>query len=328
MVFQPSYKRLLESGEFEKRILKAEEILKACTSCPRKCLTDRTIDEYGFCLSGYLPVVSSYTSHFGEEPVLSGTRGAGNIFFGNCNLRCMFCQNYVISQNWKAEKNNEVSFEGLADIMLELQSRKTHNIGLVSPSHFSAQIIKSIYIAAKKGLKLPVIYNTNGYDSVEMIKLYDGIADIYLPDLKYGDDEFAMKYSKAENYFETAKAAIKEMYKQVGHKLVYEGDVVVRGLIIRHLVLPNDLSETEKVFKFIAEELSPEVHVSVMSQYFPSFKANRDILINRTLRETEYDRVLRLMDKYGLKNGWTQELESQQTYRPEFENDRITPFSF
>ena len=328
MVFQPSYIKLFESGELERRAIKADEILKSCTSCPRNCLANRTSEEYGFCLSGYLPIVSSYTPHFGEEPVISGTRGAGNIFFGNCNLRCVFCQNYVISQNWKVERKNEVSFERLADIMLELQEKQTHNIGLVSPTHFSSQILKSVFIAAKKGLTLPIVYNTNGYDSVEMIKMYEGVADIYLPDLKYGNNEYAVKYSKAENYFDTAKAAIKEMYRQVGHELIYDGNVVMRGLIIRHLVLPNNLSETEEVFKFIANELSPKVHVSVMSQYFPTFKANRDILIDRTLRESEYDKVLMLMDKYGLENGWTQELESYETYRPGFENNRETPFSF
>ena len=323
---RPSYIKLFKSGELEKRALKASENLKACSDCPRECLVDRSAGEYSFCLSGYLPVVSSYTPHFGEEPVLSGTKGAGNIFFGNCNLRCVFCQNYSISQNWKNEKNNEVSFERLAEIMLELQDKQVHNIGLVSPTHFSSQIVKSIFIAVKNGLNIPIIYNTNGYDSVDTIKMYEGIADIYLPDIKYGNDEYAMKYSKVKNYFNAVKAAVKEMYRQVGHELVYDGDVIVRGLVIRHLILPNDLSETEEVFKFIAEELSPKVHVSVMSQYYPTHKAERDILINRTIRESEYDRVLRLMDKYELENGWTQELESQETYRPAFEKDRKNPF--
>lgn len=328
MYNQPSYIKLFESGELEHRSIKADDNLKSCRDCPRDCSIDRTADNYSFCLSGYLPVVSSYTPHFGEEPVISGTRGAGNIFFGNCNLRCMFCQNYSISQNWKAEKKNTVSFERLAGIMLELQEKNVHNIGLVSPTHFASQILKSIYIAVQKGLKIPIVYNTNGYDSVDTIKMYEGVADIYLPDIKYGSDEYAHKYSKVNNYFGSAKEAVKEMYRQVGYKLVYDGDVIVKGLIIRHLVLPNDLSETEAVFKFIAEELSPKVHISVMSQYYPAFKAGRDILINRPVRETEYDKVLRLMDKYGLENGWTQELESKEIYRPDFENNREAPFSF
>ncbi len=324
----PSYIKLYECGELKERVLKAEEMLKACNICPKDCKVNRTNNDYSFCLSGYLPVVSSYTPHFGEEPVISGTRGAGNIFFGNCNLRCMFCQNYLISQNWKVERTNEISFDRLADIMIELQNKGCHNIGLVSPTHFSAQIIKGIYLAVQKGLKIPIVYNTNGYDSVEMIKLYDGIADIYLPDFKYGNNEYAKKYSRADDYFEKAKEAVKEMYRQVGEELFYEDDVVVRGLIIRHLVLPNDLSDTEPVFKFISKELNPRVHVSVMSQYYPTFKSSRDILIDRKLRESEYNRVLRLMDKYGLENGWTQELESFDTYRPEFDKSRETPFSF
>ncbi len=186
MTFVSSYIQTIENGDFEDRIARAEKILQSCTSCPRNCNIDRTNGEYGICQSGSLPVVSSYTPHFGEEPVLSGSRGAGNIFFGNCNLRCVFCQNYVISQNYKVERKNEVSNERLADIMVELQGKDCHNIGLVSPTHFSASILRSIYLAAIKGLRLPIIYNTNGYDSVEMLKLYDGVIDIYLPDFKWG----------------------------------------------------------------------------------------------------------------------------------------------
>ncbi|HEX2865401.1 MAG TPA: radical SAM protein [Ignavibacteriales bacterium] len=327
MNFIPSYIKLHESGELNKRALEAETSLSSCTSCPRNCLSDRLNDELGVCLSGYLPIVSSYTPHFGEEPVLSGSRGAGNIFFGNCNLRCVFCQNFEISQNWKSERKHEVTFERLASIMLELQDKDCHNIGLVSPTHFSAQILKSISIAAHMGLRLPIIYNTNGYDSLDMLKLYDGVADIYLPDIKYGSDENARRYSKVDKYFEKAKLAVKEMFRQVGSELIFEGDVVVRGLIIRHLVLPNGMAESEEVFRFIANELSPDVHVSLMSQYFPTNKAEKDILINRTVRVSEYEKVLDLMEKYHLKNGWIQEMESEQNYRPEFVKDRIDPFN-
>jgi putative pyruvate formate lyase activating enzyme len=212
--------------------------------------------------------------------------------------------------------------------MISLQNKGCHNIGLVSPTHFSAQILKSIYIAIEKGLHLPIIYNSNGYDSVEILKLYEGIIDIYLPDFKYGNDEYAKKYSKAEGYFEKAGLAIKEMYRQLGSGLIFESNVIVKGLIIRHLVLPNDLAETENVFKYIAKELSPDVYLSVMSQYYPVFLSNRDILINRPIRESEYDRVLRLLDKYNLNNGWTQEIESTETYRPDFNGNREKPFSF
>jgi putative pyruvate formate lyase activating enzyme len=326
MAFIPSYIKLFLSRELRKRSELALEILQSCRSCPHNCKIDRSNDEVGFCHSGFLPVVSSYTAHYGEEPVLSGTRGAGNIFFGNCNLRCVYCQNFEISQNWKVENQNDVSHERLAEIMIELQKRNCHNIGLVSPSHFSAAILKSIYLAVEKGLSLPIIYNTNGYDSVEMLKLYEGVIDIYLPDLKYGNNDNAKTYSKIDNYFDRAKEAIKEMFRQVGDKLIYDDDVVVRGLIIRHLVLPNGLAETEKVFQFIADELSPNVYISLMSQYYPSNKANNDILISRPLRASEYEKAIALMEKYGLHNGWIQEQESFNYYLPQFNVDRENPF--
>ncbi|MCX6174592.1 MAG: radical SAM protein [Ignavibacteriales bacterium] len=310
----------------KERAEKVFQILESCKSCPHNCRVDRTRGEYGICQSLELPIVSSYTAHFGEEPVLSGTKGAGNIFFGNCNMRCIFCQNFEISQNWKVEREHEISSERLSDIMIELQKRNCHNIGLVSPTHFSAVILRSICLAIEKGLFLPIIYNTNGYDSVEILKLYDDVIDIYLPDLKYGDNQSAKTYSKIDNYFDESKKAIKEMFNQVGDELVYEEDVVVRGLIIRHLVLPNGLAESEKVFKFIAEELSPNVHVSLMAQYYPSNKASNDILINRTLSESEYEKALELMDKYGLHNGWIQEMESSESYRPYFNEGRENPF--
>ncbi|MDY0082565.1 MAG: radical SAM protein [Ignavibacteriaceae bacterium] len=327
MKFIPSYKRLLKSGELKKRAEIAYNDLLSCTCCPLDCKVNRIAGELGICVSGHLPVVSSYTPHFGEEPVLLGTRGAGNIFFGNCNLKCVYCQNHEISQNYKSERYHQVSHDRLAEIMLELQQRDCHNIGLVSPTHFSSTILKSIYLAAEKGLNLPIIYNTNGYDSVEMLKLYDGVIDIYLPDFKYGSNEYAKKYSHIDNYFERTKEAIKEMFRQVGDKLVYNDGIVVRGLIIRHLVLPNDLSDTEKVFKFIAEELSPNIYISLMSQYYPTHKAYKDILINRTLRYSEYQKALDLLDKYGLHNGWIQEMESPANYLPNFNQDRVNPFN-
>ena len=280
----------------------------------------------GTCQSGDQPIVSSYTLHFGEEPVLSGTNGAGNIFFGNCNLRCDYCQNFEISQNPAEEKLNEVSVERLAEIMLELQNKNCHNIGLVSPTHFAVPILKSIRLAIVKGLNLPVIYNSNGYDPVEVLKLYKDVVDIYLPDFKYGNNDYGRFYSKAPDYFDKAKLAIKEMYDQVGSELVYENGVVVRGLIIRHLVLPNGLSESEEVFKFISRELDPKIHISVMAQYYPTNRASKNILLNRKISETEYVRVLALLEKYGLENGWVQEMDSHEFYRPNFDDDREDPF--
>jgi putative pyruvate formate lyase activating enzyme len=325
--YQASYIKLFENGSLLERVNSVLSVLERCTCCPRNCGVDRKNGEYGICQSLELPIVSSYTAHHGEEPVLSGTRGAGNIFFGNCNLRCMFCQNHEISQNWKVENNNQITYERLAAIMIDLQNRDCHNIGLVSPTHFSAQILKSIYMATQQGLHLPIIYNSNGYDSVEILKLYEDVVDIYLPDFKYGNDTYAKKYSRVDNYFECTGAAIKEMFNQVGDELVYEEGVVVRGLIIRHLVLPNGLAETEKVLKFIAEELSPKVHISLMSQYYPANKANTEPLLSRSLRISEYEKAIELMDKYGLHNGWIQEMESTDSYRPQFNQDRENPFN-
>lgn len=325
MNFVPSYLKLISSSEFESRISAVDAILKNCTSCPRNCYVDRTNGELGTCQSGDQPIVSSYTPHFGEEPVLSGTKGAGNIFFGNCNLRCDYCQNFVISQNPNVESKNQTSVERLAGIMIELQNKSCHNISLVSPTHFAVPILKAIYLAVKQGLNLPIIYNTNGYDSVEVLKLYKDVVDIYLPDFKYGTDENGRRYSKAPDYFEQTKAAITEMYNQVGSELIYKDGIVVRGLIIRHLVLPNDLSESEKVFKFISS-LDSKIHVSLMSQYFPVNRASKNILLNRCISQTEYYRSVELLNKYGLENGWMQEIESNDFYRPFFDEDRIDPF--
>jgi len=324
MNFNPSYKKISEE-DFADRLLQADEILKSCTGCPRDCNIDRTGGELGSCQSGDKPIVSSYTLHFGEEPVLSGTNGAGNIFFGNCNLRCDYCQNFEISQRPLFEKLNVISVERLSEIMIDLQRKGAHNISLVSPTHFSASILKSIKIARDKGLNLPIIYNTNGYDSVEILKLYKDVIHIYLPDFKYGNNEYGRRYSKAPNYFDNCKLAIKEMYKQVGGELIYENSVVVRGLIIRHLVLPNGLAESEEVFKFIAS-LDPKIHISLMAQYYPTNRSSRNILLNRKISFREYERVLELLDKYGLENGWIQELESNDFYRPNFNEDRVDPF--
>ncbi|MEI7812377.1 MAG: radical SAM protein [Ignavibacteria bacterium] len=326
MSFEPSYIKLLKSGELKKRAKTADKILSACNCCPHNCLVDRNYKP-GSCLSGYLPVVSSYTPHFGEEPVLSGSNGAGNIFFGGCNLRCVYCQNFEISQNRESERQYEISIQELARIMTELQNKGCHNIGLVSPTHFSAQIIKAVYLVARTGLNIPIIYNTNGYDSVNMLRLLDGIIDIYLPDFKYGDSLNARQYSKIPDYFHFASDAIKEMHRQVGSVLVYEGDTVVRGLIIRHLVLPNGLSDSEEVFRFISSEISPEIHISLMSQYYPANKANDEILISRTLRPSEYEKAITMMEKYRLTNGWIQEMESSHYYRPEFSKNREKPFT-
>ena len=325
-MFVPSYMKLYESGELKRRIEILDEMLSACSICPLDCRIDRKKGEIARCYSRYLPIVSSYCPHFGEEPPLVGTNGAGNIFFGNCNLRCVYCQNYQISQNYKIEIKNEVSFERLAEIMLELQNKGCHNIGLVSPTHFVPQIVKSLYIAIEKGLNLPLVYNTNAYDSVDVFHLLDGVVDIYLPDLKYSYDSDGYNYSKVKEYPKFARLAIKEMHRQVGSELVIDDNGLLRrGLLIRHLVLPNDIAGSEETLRWISEELGKDVALSIMSQYYPTNKAGSIALLNRHIRESEYERVLALLDKFGLENGWMQNFESQDYYKPDFAN-RIEPF--
>jgi putative pyruvate formate lyase activating enzyme len=331
----PSYVALAKSGEFARRVEALDQMLLSCNICPLDCKVNRIEGEIARCYSRYLPVVSSYCPHFGEEPALVGTHGVGNIFFGNCNLRCSYCQNFQISQRWKEEIKNEVSFERLADIMLELQNvHHCHAIGFVSPTHFVPQIVRSLEIAAQRGLRIPLIYNTNCYDSVEVLRLLDGVVDIYLPDFKYSDDEAGLTYSKVEGYFTHAAAALKEMHRQTGDELIYGNDgLVKRGLIIRHLILPNDVAGSEKTFSFIARELSTRVTLSVMSQYYPTNsisdgnaeKFEEVMLLNRHIRAGEYDRALRLMDKFGFEKGWVQEFEAENYYRPDF-TDRTEPF--
>ncbi len=254
----PKYLTLLAANELEKRVERLEALLGSCTVCPKDCGNDRLNDEIAACYSGRLPIVSSYTAHFGEEPCLSGTKGAGNIFFGNCNLRCVYCQNYQISQTWKEQKKNEVTHERLAEMMLELQDRGCHNIGFVSPTHFAPQMARAILIAAEKGLRLPIVYNTNAYDSVEVLQLLDGIVDIYLPDLKYADSDAGFQYSKIRDYPRFARLAIKEMHRQTGDQLVFnENGLLQQGLLIRLLVLPNDMAGIAENLLWIRVELSP-----------------------------------------------------------------------
>src|SRR5215210_6561559 len=222
MTREPSYLKLYATGELERRVRSLEGLLESCTVCPRDCLNNRLRDELAACYSGRLPVVSSYTAHFGEEPALVGTHGAGNIFFGNCNLRCVYCQNYQISQTHKEQIKNEVTHERLALMMLELQERGCHNINFVSPTHFAPQMARAILLAAERGLRLPIVYNTNAYDSPEVLRLLDRVVDVYLPDLKYADSDAGFQYSKVRDYRVHARAAIKEMHRQMGHGLVFD----------------------------------------------------------------------------------------------------------
>jgi len=314
----------------ERRVEQLEAMLSACNICPKDCGNDRLKDEIAACYSGRLPLVSSYTAHFGEEPCLSGTGGAGNIFFGNCNLRCVYCQNYQISQTWREQKKNEIAHERLAEMMLELQGRGCHNIGFVSPTHFVPQMARGILLAAKQGLEIPIVYNTNAYDSVSVLRLLDGIVDVYLPDLKYADSDAGFQYSKVRDYAVHARAAIKEMYRQTGDTLVFDDDGLLKqGLLIRLLVLPNDIAEIRDSLTWIRDELSPRVAISLMAQYYATNKAATDdryILLSRRISEGEWFDAVSLLDELGIEEGFMQEYESaSHYYRPDF-TDSERPF--
>jgi putative pyruvate formate lyase activating enzyme len=324
------YLTLLAENELERRVEKLEALLGSCSVCPKLCGNDRLNEEIAACYSGRLPIVSSYTAHFGEEPCLSGTKGAGNIFFGNCNLRCVYCQNYQISQTWKEQKKNEVTHERLAGMMLELQDRGCHNIGFVSPTHFAPQMARGILLAARQGLRLPIVYNTNAYDSVEVLELLDGIVDIYLPDLKYADSDAGFQYSKVRDYGLHARAAIKEMHRQMGSELVFdENGLLARGLMIRLLVLPNDIAGIEDSLRWIRDELSPKTAISLMAQYYATNKAATDrryILLSRRISEGEWIEAVSLLEDLRIEEGFMQEYESASYYyRPDF-TDVDRPF--
>lgn len=321
----PKYLKLLAENRLTEQVEALEALLAACTVCPKDCGNDRLKDEIAACYSGRLPIVSSYTAHFGEEPCLSGTRGAGNIFFGNCNLRCVYCQNFQISQTWKEQKKNEVTHERLAEMMLEIQARGCHNIGFVSPTHFAPQMARAILIAAERGLRLPIVYNTNAYDSVEVLRLLDGIVDVYLPDLKYADADAGFQYSKIRDYPKYARAAIKEMHRQMGSELVFGDDgLLKRGLLIRLLVLPNDIAGLEENLLWIRDELGPRTAISLMAQYYSTNKAATDpryILLSRRISEGEWFEAVSLLETFGIEDGFMQEYEAASFYyRPNFEH--------
>ena len=293
--------------ELNRRIEAAYELLESCRVCPRECGGNRLKnDKLGFCRSGLDPMISSVSPHHGEEPPLSGTRGSGTIFFTNCNLRCVYCQNYPISQ---MGNGTERSPGELACQMVWLQEQGCHNLNLVTPTHFMPQILKALGIARERGFDLPIVYNTSGYESTEALRLLDGIVDIYLPDMRYSDDAAARKYSVAPHYPEINRAAVREMYRQVGNLMLDKHGIAKRGLIIRHLVLPQGLSGTEGIMKFLAEEISRDVYISLMSQYFPAFKANEFKELSRRITKDEYKDARRSMEKFGLENGWVQEFD-------------------
>lgn len=298
---------MISDTVLHERIEAAYQLLDSCRVCPRECGVNRLKnDKIGFCRSGLNAVVSSAGPHHGEEPPISGTKGSGTIFFANCNLHCVYCQNYPISQ---MGTGNERTIAELACQMLWLQEQGCHNLNLVTPTHFMPQILKALGIAKERGFHLPIVYNTSGYESVEALRLLDGIVDIFLPDMRYSEGKAALRYSIAPHYPEINRAAVTEMFRQVGNLELDENGIAKRGLIIRHLVLPNGNSGTEGVMKFLAEEISKDVHLSLMSQYFPAYKAHEIPELSRRITSEEYDEAYQIMQGYGLENGWVQEFE-------------------
>jgi putative pyruvate formate lyase activating enzyme len=280
------------------RVRQARAILGACTLCPRECGVNRLKDERGFCRIGARAVVSSAGPHFGEESVLVGTHGSGTIFFAGCNLGCLFCQNYDISHLVAGE---EVSQEEMVRQMLALQALGCHNVNLVTPTHVVPQILGALSLARQEGMDLPVVYNCGGYESVTTLQLLEGVVDIYMPDLKYGDNEAAKRYSCADDYFDRACQALIEMHRQVGDLMIGPDGVAQRGLLIRHLVLPEGLAGTERAMRFIAEEISPNSFVNIMAQYRPEFRAAEFPELDRRITAQEYTEAVEAAERNGLK---------------------------
>ncbi|MCR4407934.1 MAG: radical SAM protein [Anaerolineae bacterium] len=295
--FEPAYVALLESGELKRRVETAYRRLAACDLCPRECGVNRLQDEKGVCHTGKRAVVSSFNPHFGEEAPLVGRGGSGTIFFSWCNLKCQFCQNYEISQ---LGQGREVESEDLAAMMLHLQDMGCHNINFVSPTHVVPQILAGVLLAAQAGLRLPLVYNTGGYDSLNTLVLLDGVFDIYMPDMKYADPEIALKYSKIKNYPTINQAAVKEMHRQVGDLVMDERGVALRGLLVRHLVLPEGLAGTAEIVRFLATEVSTNTYLNIMDQYRPCYKANEMPPLNRRITHQEYEEAVRLAHEAGL----------------------------
>ena len=282
----------------------AYSLLSPCRVCPRHCGVNRMKNEIGTCGMGFLTEVSSDNLHFGEEPPISGTRGSGTIFFAGCSLRCTFCQNYPISQ---MRHGKMTSIPGLADMMIRLQDHGAHNINLVTPSHFAPQIMGALLIAYRRGLEIPLVYNCGGYESLDMLRLWDGIIDVYMPDMKYSDPRFAETCSAAPDYPEVNRKAVQEMARQVGILALDGEGIAVRGLLIRHLVLPQNISGTEDILRFIAESISPETHISLMSQYFPAHRAHAAPPMDRKITRSEYEAAKRRLEQFGLEHGWIQD---------------------
>jgi len=294
--FEPAYLPLLRSGELRQRVQAAYERMRACDLCGRECGVDR-YEEAGACRTGVRAVVSSFGPHFGEEDPLRGYRGSGTIFFAWCNLNCQYCQNYDISQ---LGHGDEVEPEEIASMMLALQARGCHNINFVSPTHVLAPILAAVLIAAEAGLRLPLVWNTGGYDSLEALRLLDGVVDIYMPDMKYADAEVGYRYSRVKDYPTVNRAAVREMHRQVGDLVLDERGVALRGLLVRHLVLPEGLAGTPEIARFLAEEVSRDTYINVMDQYRPCYQAHKMAPLDRPITRREYEEAVEAARRAGL----------------------------
>lgn len=293
-------------------------MLNKCRLCPRECNVNRLKGELGYCGASDKVVIARAALHFWEEPCVSGEGGSGAVFFSNCNLKCVFCQNHCISQE---NLGVEISIQKLSKIFLQLQKKGANNINLVTPTHYVPQIIEALKLSKSSGLSIPILYNSNGYDSLDTLKTLNGYIDVYLPDLKYYSSKYSLRYSNAEDYFEKASLAIEEMYKQVGKPIYDENGIIKKGVIIRHLLLPGLLFDSKKILDYIYKSFGDNVYISIMNQYTPMFKASDYPEINRTLNEEHYDALIHYALKLGIKNAFIQESgTSSEEFVPDFKS--------
>jgi len=299
-----NYLDLYQSGELSNRVRQAYARLRSCDLCPRECGINRIAGETGFCRAGLKPRIASANVHHGEEPPLSGTRGSGTVFLSYCTLRCRFCQNFPISQ---LGNGDEITTAGLAERMLKLQAQGVHNINFVTPGHYLPQILAALLLAMPQGFRLPIVWNTSGYEKVDALQLLDGIVDIYLPDMKYADEEPAVHFSSAPGYRDINRAAILEMFRQVGHLEIDSEGIAAKGLIIRHLVLPEGAAGSRETLRWISENLGKDTHIALMNQYFPAYEAREMPGLHRRITAEEYAEAVDALEEFGLENGWVQE---------------------
>lgn len=293
------------------------EKYQRCEICPHECKVNRLEGKNGRCKCNNKIKIALASIHMYEEPCISGKKGSGTVFFSNCNMNCKYCQNYEISQQGKGK---EIDIEELANIFIDLQNKEVHNINLVTPTTYAYQIIEAIKIAKQNGLNVPIIYNSNGYEKIETLKDLEGYIDVYLPDLKYYSNEISKKYSNVDKYFEIATKAIKEMIRQVGSPIFDGNGIITKGVMIRHLILPNHMQNTKNVLKWIKENIDEKIYVNIMAQYFPTYKAKKDEIINRKLTKREYKEISNYFYLLDLKNGYIQELgEHEEEYVPKWD---------